>query len=134
MKLYTLIFIYVIFFTKCFFDRIISNITNYLKYFHADVCKEGTMTPLNDVSYTVMTSASEKPTGDKTPLGEATWKPQERAVMFIKSDPPTGVDSVEFDDQTSNLPMTFTVSIWLTEPTGDKPPDSQVCLILKNII
>ena len=89
------------------------------------------MTPLNDPSYTVMTSASENPNGDKTPLGEATWKPQERAVMFIKADPPTDVDSVEFDDQTSNRPMKFAVSIWFTEPTDNKPPDSQVCLILK---
>ena len=89
------------------------------------------MTSLNDASYTVMTSASEKPNGDKTPLGETTWKPQERAVMFIKTDPSTDVDSVEFDDQTSNLPMTFTVSIWFTEPTDNKPRDSQVRLILK---
>ena len=89
------------------------------------------MTPLNDLSYTVMTSASENPNnGDQTPLGTS-WKPQERAVMFIKTDPPTDVDSVEFDDQTSNLPMTFTVSIWFTEPDGNKPPDSEVCLALK---
>ena len=27
-----------------------------------------------------MTSVSENPNGDKTLLGEATWKPQERAV------------------------------------------------------
>ena len=92
------------------------------------------MTPLNDPSYTVMTSASENPNGDKTPLGEATWKPQEKAVMFIKADPPTDVDSVEFDDQTSNRPMKFAVSIWFTEPTDNKPPDSQVRLILRNIV
>ena len=92
------------------------------------------MTALNDPSYTVSTSANEKPNEDKTPLGEATWKPQETAVMFVKMDQPTDVDSVEFDDQTSNLPMTFTVSIWFTEPKGNKPPDSQVCLIVKNVM
>ena len=77
----------------------------------------------------VPSSIKKGPTDDpnndeNTPITEELWTSLD--VLFIGFNKPTAVDALILDDQNSDRPQKFIISVWYNSPSDNEDPDKQV--------